>query len=343
MDPRDYRPPRWLRNPHVQSVLSSSGLRRLLARRRRQAVEASAESHLLQCSDGVILQGFLTRQSMQAVANGLVVLLHGWEGSARSNYVLHTAARLLQTGFDVFRLNFRDHGDTHHLNPDLFSSNKLSEVVDAVGDVAQRFTPPWMGIVGYSLGGNFALRVALQTRTASLPLGHAIAICPVVSPPAGLQAIEDSPWFYEYYFMRKWTQSLRRKQALYPESFRFTTQELTGGIRELTRVLVERHTALGTLENYLESYSIAGDRLAAMPIGAHILTAADDPVIPLADFHALQLPPQVTLDVATHGGHCGFLDGWHLRGFAEEYVAHRLLQACLSSGENRSVSPQQLD
>jgi len=189
MDPRNYRPPRWLRNPHVQSVLSSSGLRRLLARKRRQLVESTAESHLLECSDGVLLQGFLTRQTTQAQSSGLVVLLHGWEGSARSNYVLHTAARLLQSGFDVFRLNFRDHGDNHHLNPDLFSSNKLGEVVDAVSEVARRFEPRWMGVVGYSLGGNFALRVGLQSRSAHLPLQHVIAICPVVSPPAGLQAI----------------------------------------------------------------------------------------------------------------------------------------------------------
>lgn len=330
MDPRNYRPPRWLRNPHVQSVLSSSGLRRLLARKRRQLVESTAESHLLECSDGVLLQGFLTRQTTQAQSSGLVVLLHGWEGSARSNYVLHTAARLLQSGFDVFRLNFRDHGDTHHLNPDLFSSNKLGEVVDAVSEVARRFEPSWMGVVGYSLGGNFALRVGLQSRSAHLPLQHVIAICPVVSPPAGLQAIEDSPWFYEYYFMRKWTQSLRRKQVLYPDRFRFSKDEFNSGIRELTRVLVERHTPLQSLEAYLDSYSIAADRLASMPINAHILTAADDPVIPLADFLALQLPPRVTLDVAEHGGHCGFLDGWHLRGFAEEYVAQRLLQACSS-------------
>jgi len=330
MDPRHFRPPRWLRNPHVQSVLSSSGLRRVLARPQRRLVESGAQTHLLDCRDGVLLQGFLTRQQARSAAHGLVVLLHGWEGSARSNYILHTAARLLQTGFDVFRLNFRDHGDTHHLNPDLFSSNKLNEVVDAVGEIAKRFEPQWMGVVGYSLGGNFALRVGLQSHVAHLPLQHAIAICPVVSPPAGLQAIEDSPWFYEYYFMRKWTQSLRRKQALYPDRFRFSKDEFKSGIRELTRVLVERHTPLQSLEAYLDSYSIAGDRLAAMPINAHILTAADDPVIPLADFQALQLPPQVVLEVAEHGGHCGFLDGWHLRGFAEEYVAQRLLQACLS-------------
>ena len=34
-------------------------------------------------------------------------------------------------GFDVFRLNLRDHGTSHHLNPELFHSNRISEVVGA--------------------------------------------------------------------------------------------------------------------------------------------------------------------------------------------------------------------
>ncbi|RBL15247.1 alpha/beta hydrolase, partial [Xanthomonas oryzae pv. oryzae] len=32
MNAADYLPPRWLRNPHVQSVLGSSGLRRIRSR-----------------------------------------------------------------------------------------------------------------------------------------------------------------------------------------------------------------------------------------------------------------------------------------------------------------------
>ena len=34
-------------------------------------------------------------------------------------------------------------------------------------------------------------------------------------------------------------------------------------MRELTRWMVERHTDFGTLDDYFEGYSIAGDRLAA--------------------------------------------------------------------------------
>ena len=60
------------------------------------------------------------------------VLVHGWEGNAESLYILSLAQQLFDLGFDVVRLNLRDHGDTHHLNRELFHSCRLPEVVGAV-------------------------------------------------------------------------------------------------------------------------------------------------------------------------------------------------------------------
>lgn len=326
-DAAGFAPPRLLRNRHVQSVLASSRLRRLAAARRAAPMRAHAQEVMLDCGDGVRLQGFHTRQQALPQARGLVVLLHGWEGSVESSYLLHTGARLLEDGYDVFRLHFRDHGATHHLNEGLFHSCMIDEVVGAVADVARRFPTPALCIAGYSLGGNFALRVALRAPSAGVELRHAVAVCPVVSPAAGLQAIETAPWFYQRYFMLKWGGSLRRKQALYPQQFRFTRDELRADLRHLTRLLVERHTAFGTLENYLDGYSIAGPRLAALQVPVSILTSVDDPIIPVADFHDLALPPNARLDIAPFGGHCGFIRDFSLRSFAEDYVAARLRDA----------------
>ncbi len=317
----DFAPPRWLANPHLQSVLASSGLRRIAQRRVRAALERASEEHLLDCGDGVRLQGFLARQRVRERALGLVVLLHGWEGSVRSSYIVGTATRLLDDGFDVFRLNFRDHGDTHHLNDGLFHSNRIDEVVAAVRTVRTRFADAAVALAGFSLGGNFALRVALRTSDA---VAYALAVCPVVSPAAGLFGLEEGPWFYQRYFLHKWRASLRRKQALFPDKDWFSRDELGADLRGLTRALVLRHTGFGSLDAYLDGYSIAGDRLGALAVPATILTAADDPVIPIADFHALELPPQVELDVAAHGGHCGFILDASLRSFTSDYIVQRV-------------------
>jgi uncharacterized protein len=319
-----FRPPRLLRNPHLQSVLASSSLRARFARQRRALLDGAVEEHLLDCGDGVTLQGFHTRQVARAEPRGLAVLLHGWEGSARSTYLLHTGARLLEEGFDVFRLNLRDHGDTHHLNPELFHSCRIDEVVGAVRAVAGRLPARRLFVAGYSLGGNFALRVALRAPAAGVALDHAVAVCPVISPAAGLRAIEAAPWFYQAYFLRKWRRSLARKARLYPQQFRFEDWLGRASLRELTRQLVERHTEFGTLDNYLDGYSIAGDRLQELTVAASILTAADDPIIPVDDFRALRLPRQVRLEIAPHGGHCGFLPGLGGRSYAEDFIAAAL-------------------
>ncbi|MFI4969494.1 MAG: alpha/beta hydrolase, partial [Lysobacterales bacterium] len=143
-------------------------------------------------------------------------------------------------------------------------------------------------------------------------------------PAAGLFGLEAGPWFYQSYFLRKWRSSLRRKRALFPDVDWFSPRELAGNLRELTRALVVRHTGYGSLENYLDGYSIAGARLAELRIPATILTAEDDPVIPVADFRALKLAPQVELDIAAHGGHCGFIRDLSLRSFVEDYAAERI-------------------
>jgi predicted alpha/beta-fold hydrolase len=327
-DARQFRPHALLRNRHLQSVLASSRLRRFVAQRQRATLEAPAVEHILDCGDDVRLQGFHTAQRTLPQARGLVVLLHGWEGSVQSSYLLHTGTRLLAAGFDVFRLHFRDHGETHHLNEELFHSCRIAEVVGAVRAIGRQFPALPLCVAGYSLGGNFALRVALHAPAAGIALRHAVAVCPAISPASVLIAIENAPWFYERYFMLKWAGSLRRKQTLYPQRYEFSERELRAGLRDLTRAMVERHTDFGTLENYLDGYSIAGERLAPLQVPASILTAADDPIIPVDDFHRLALPPHARLDIAPYGGHCGFIRDFGLGSFAEDYVEARLLEAC---------------
>ena len=320
----DYRPPWLLRNSHVQSTLASSGVRRVLLRGRARQLERDARELILDAGHGVRLQGFHTAQTALSKPRGMAILLHGWEGSVRSTYLLQTGGRLLREGWDVFRLNFRDHGDTHHLNEGIFHSCLLDEAIGAIRSfVASQPLRPRV-VVGFSLGGNFALRVALQGPHAGLPLDGAVAICPVIDPHKGLFSIEHAPWFYHAYFMYKWRRSLRRKQSAFPGLDLFEPRELRGDMRGLTEALVQRHTDFGTLENYLDGYSVAGDQLARLAMRTWILTSRDDPVIPVDDFERLQLPDNVEVDITERGGHCGFISDLKLSSYAEDYIVEKL-------------------
>lgn len=334
-DPRlsaaDYRPPLWLRNRHVQSVLASSPFRRQRGAKALERLGVITTSHVVDGGEGVRLHGLhSTLPGVQP--RGLALLLHGWEGSTESSYMRMTAAQLLKRGFEVFRLNFRDHGGTHHLNEALFHSNRIDEVVHAACDIARRFMPEDrprypMVAAGHSLGGNFVLRLALRAPAAGLSLARVASVCPVLDPARTMLQMEQGTPIYMRYFEKKWRDSLLRKRKLFPEHLDFDDATLKLHMRELTEWLVQRHTDFGTLDNYFDGYSIAGDRLAALAVPADILMAEDDPVIPIADFHALTLPPHASLEIARWGGHCGFLENARLDGFAERWVAAHLAVA----------------
>lgn len=321
---KDFRPPWPLTSGHLQTMLSSSGVRRRLLPRAAWTVQQDAQPMMVDGGDGVRLTGAYTAQRTRPQARGVAVLFHGWEGSLDSTYVLQTGSRLLADGWDVFRLNFRDHGDSHTLNEALFHSCRIGEVVHALGDIAQRWPTRPMALAGFSLGGNFALRVALAAPAAGIPLSYALAVCPIIDPSEGLFSLEESaPWFYQAYFMRKWRQSLRAKQAAFPQREYFELAELKQNLRGLTEALVLRHTDFGSLQAYLDGYSVAGRALLALQVPATILTARDDPVIPVDAFEKLELPSHVELDIAEFGGHCGFIRGWDMTSFTDDYIAAR--------------------
>ena len=139
-----FRPAAGLANPHLQSILTSSPVRRLFVRGRSGLLRRLAEEEIIATPEGVRLQGFRSAHR-ERPPRGLAILLHGWEGSADSNYLLSSASRLYDSGFDIFRLNFRDHGDSHHLNEDLFHSCRLQEVADAVHAVSRAWRSPAHG------------------------------------------------------------------------------------------------------------------------------------------------------------------------------------------------------
>jgi predicted alpha/beta-fold hydrolase len=316
-----------LANAHVQSLLASSGLRRAAARMRFPGLHESSSEQILDCGEGVRLQGFLSVQSVRPASLGMVVLLHGWEGSVQSSYLMVSAGRLLAAGFDVFRLHFRDHGDTHHLNEGLFHSCRLDEVVGAVKAVQQRYRPRKLAVAGFSLGGNFALRVANRAPQAGVDLAYDFAVCPPLDPAASLGQIEIAPWVYERYFIAKWVESLRRKQALYPHLYDFSAWLRKPTLRDLTARMVEGYTRYEHLEDYFNGYSIAGDRLAELAVPSTIVTATDDPVIPIIDYHDLKLPECAEIILTDHGGHCGFIEDWRLKSWIEDLLVERLTQA----------------
>ena len=313
----------WLSNPHLQSILPSLRIRRPWLARRARRILACSRDQIVDCGEGVRLLGhYSSRQSLGLPpATELVILLHGWEGSADSMYVLSLGSYLFERGCDIFRLNFRDHGPSHHLNEDIFHSCRLAEVVGAVREIQRNLSQPRLTIAGFSLGGNFALRVAAQAPAAGIQLQRAVAICPVLRPHNTMEALEKGPFIYHRYFIAKWKQSLRLKQKLFPQRFDFASILASRSIKAMTRIMVERYSEFADLDAYLSGYALTGDVLARLQMPAHILCALDDPIIPAEDLAALARTPWLEINAVANGGHCGFMDRIGAESWADREVA----------------------
>jgi predicted alpha/beta-fold hydrolase len=323
----EFEPGFWLRNRHLQSIFPSLPLRRRSVVRRCAPLLAASRELLLDCGEGVTLQAFHSRPV--AGGNGrVVVLLHGWEGSASSMYILSLGQHLLAAGFEVLRLNLRDHGDTHHLNQDLFHSCRIDEVLGALRELQRRMDGRALALAGFSLGGNFFLRAAALAGqpgiNQDLRIARVVAISPVLDPAVTLTALEKGLFVYRRYFVAKWTRSLLRKQRAWPQHYDFAPLLRRPELRYMTAELVERHTDYGDIDPYLAGYAITGARLATLSAPATILAADDDPIIPAADLQRLARTENLRIVRTRHGGHTGFVARLSGVSWTDEFVLREL-------------------
>jgi len=315
----EFSPPALLRSRHIQSVLADSTLRRSLILRRAKAMLRASSSQVLDCGEGVRLQGYYAPNP--AGSGRLCVLIHGWLGSAESTYLLSAASCLWRQGFDLFRLNLRDHGDTHDLNEGLFHSCRIREVVGAVRSIQERFPHERLFLGGFSLGGNFALRVAARAPDAGVRLEHAVGVCPVLYPPSAMTAIDTGLPAYRLFLVAKWQRSLARKQRAFPHLRILESAPRHRSVGEMTDHFVRECTEYPDLMTYLEGYAITGDALSGLTVPSTIIMSLDDPLIPASDLRDLATPTCLRTETTPRGGHCGFVMNRRLESWADRRMA----------------------
>ena len=183
----EFCPPSHLSNPHVQSIMNSIGPRKLRASIILKQLQTN--ELILHARDGVRLLAEL--DSHKPASNAIVILLHGWEGSSRSAYQVTTAKYLLDNGLDVLRINFRDHGESHHLNRGIFNSTMTDEVAEAIDSFLMDHSYDYIFMAGFSLGGSFCLRIAAD-HGSQLKICAAVAISPPIDPVNAMKKLNET-------------------------------------------------------------------------------------------------------------------------------------------------------
>jgi len=328
---KQFKPALGLSNQHIQSIISSTGPRKFLENRRAATLLKTAQRHLIKTPQGVQLLGYLSKTS-HSQSKGLVIIIHGWEGCSESLYVLSNGQNLLDEGFDVFRLNLRDHGGTQALNKDIFNSARLEEVVEAVKYACSTFGGRHNVLCGYSLGGNFCLRVANVAKAANIGLHQAIAVCPLLDPMTTMEKLNSGLFIYEQYFVKKWKRSLFKKLTHFTHFDYGKALKKLKTLDQMNDFFVLGYTDFDSLEDYFNAYSLLGDGLKELAIPTTIISSQDDPMIPASQLEQLYPSPWLACELQSKGGHCAFIKNWKLESWASDRIGelinqHRLKKA----------------
>ena len=239
-----------------------------------------------------------------------LLLLHGLEGSSEAHYMRGVADKAFRRGFNVVRLNQRNCGGTEHLTDTLYHSGLTADPAAVLRELTDRDRLRSFAVVGYSLGGNLALKLAGEYGAdPPVPLRAVCAVSPTMDLERCVRALERrSNFAYQWNFVRNLKARMRRKAHLFPDSFRLEPLRRIRTVRAFDEAYTAPHFGFRDASDYYHRASAL--RVAdAIRVPTLIIAAEDDPFVPVDPFHdpAVTGNPAITVVLTANGGHCAFV------------------------------------
>ena len=261
-----------------------------------------------------------------------LILLHGLNGSSDAHYMKGLSAKAFARGMNAIRLNQRNCGGTERLSAGLFHSGLTADARHLIDELTEVDGITSIAVVGYSLGGNLALKLAGEYGETPPPALRAVAaVSPLLEISGCVHALERRDnVLYQWNFVRDLKARMRRKDRYWPGRFDLAKLKSIRTVREFDDVYTAPHFGFDGAEDYYH-------RASAMRVVEHlrvptlVITAEDDPFVPAAPFRDPRVSdhPHVTLRLCRYGGHCGFVgprseldDGYWAERQIIEFVSH---------------------
>lgn len=210
-----------------------------------------------------------------------MVLWHGLEGSAASAYMLSTAAKIFERGFNVVRMNIRNCGGTEHLTPTLYHGGLTHDLRAVLFELTNQDRLPRIVIAGFSLGGNLVLKVTGELADeAPEELKGVVAISPSVDLQASSDLLREPRNFvYHRNFLYYLKRRIVLKQQKYPELYDSAPLSGISSLVQFDDHYVAPAFGFADARDYYAKAS-ALPFLSRIRVPTLIIHAQDDPFIP---------------------------------------------------------------
>jgi predicted alpha/beta-fold hydrolase len=305
----EFKPRRFLSNGHLQTIFGN-----FLRRQDRMPEPVAQLVEVSPARDRQIASQILCHCHWQPLPERperpTVIILHGLEGSSKSQYVVGNANKLWRAGCNVIRMNMRNCGGSERLTPTLYHSGLSSDVDRVMHFFRDSQKLQTISLLGYSMGGNLMLKLAGELGSNAPPeLRSVIGVSPAVDLQASASCLHE--WqnrIYERRFLRALLKRFRRKAALFPHVFDPQRASGIDSLRDFDDRITALYSGFKSAEDYY--YRAAAARvLDNIAVPTLILHALDDPFVRLIEStrESIAGNPSITFIETTHGGHCAFL------------------------------------
>jgi len=302
----EFSPPRWLTNRHAQTVYPTFPWSwRTWPELRRQELD-------LPDGDTTAVDWLVAGDALPGTTP-LLVILHGLEGSADSSYARMLMGAALEKGWRSCVLHFRDCGDYRNRLPRRYHAGETNdlryflETIHKAPDAAENSGP--IVAVGYSLGGNVLLKYLGESGDET-PLRAATAVCVPLDLHECAKALDQGlSRLYQRYLLKRMKKAVTRKFDRHTAAFDWDKAMSARTFAEFDDWVTAPLHGFKNMQDYYDRCSSV-HFLKGIERPTLIINALDDPfmtqdVIPKNE----RLSESVTLEIATSGGHVGFVDG----------------------------------
>lgn len=296
----EFRPHPLIRGGHLQTIGSV-----LLPSRR---LRYTATQRIVSLPDGDQLVLHDDCPANWSAGGRVALLIHGLCGSHRSSYMQRTSARLTARGVRAVRLDLRGCGAGFELARWPYHSGRSEDAAAAIEAIAALCPDSPLTVIGYSLGGNIALKLVgeLGDRVCG-GLDSCIAVCPPIDLACCARNItRRSNHAYNRFFVRTLTRTVAARGRLRPDVPGLPPGRRPRTLPEFDDLYTAPVSGFGTAENYYRRASSL-PLLAAVRRPTRIIAADDDPMIPCEMFRDLPASDYVWLHITRGGGHLGFV------------------------------------